>query len=77
MKAFQYFSKFVSVLNIPLQPVSLIHFSMLLSIYSLKKQLVNVSDVPGTMTGYEKTNMIETWPLTGRSWQPGEEDVCA
>ena len=77
MKAFPHFSKLVSVLNIPLQQGSLIHFSMRSSIHSLKKQLVNVNDVPGTMTGYEKTNMIETWPLTGRSSQSGEEGVYA
>lgn len=68
MKAFQYFSKLISVLNVPFQPSSLIHFST---------HLVNVNDVPNTMTSYEKTNKIETWSLTGRSPQSGEEDVCA
>lgn len=68
MKAFQHFFKPISVLNVPFQLSSLIHFSM---------HLVNVNDVPDTMTSYEKTNKIETWSLTGRSPQSGEEDICA
>lgn len=69
----QYFSKLSSVLN---PPDLLIHPSIYSSIYSLKKQLWNISGMPCLMTGNGSTNMIETWPLTWRSSQSGEEENC-
>ena len=72
------FLKFFSVLNIPLQwGVAHLssHFS---SIYSLKKQLLNVNCMPGVLTGNGNTNLIETWSLTQRSSQSDEEEnyIC-
>lgn len=72
------FLKFFSVLNIPLQwGVAHLssHFS---SIYSLKKQLLNVNCMPGVLTGNGNTNLIETWSLTRRSSQSDEEEnyIC-